>query len=61
MNVQFRRFNTFPNELSMPKLYCTELSSFTTIPRTELLIDIFNDYKMFMNNSEVSNLKIIIY
>lgn len=61
MNIQFRGFNTFSNELSVPKLYNTELSSFTTIPRTELLLDIFNDYKMFMNNSEVSNLKMIIY
>lgn len=58
MNVQFRGFNK-SNESSIPKLYNIELSSFTTIPKTEVLLNIFSDYKIFMNNSEVSCLRII--
>lgn len=56
-NIQFKGFN--PTS-SIPKMYNTELSSFTTIPKTEYLLNIFDDYKIFMKKFEVSYLKIIL-
>lgn len=49
INLHFRGFN----QMSVPKLYNSELSSFTTIPKTEHLVNIFADYKAFMKKSEV--------
>lgn len=51
INIQFRGFD---KKSSMPKLYTTEQTSFTSVPRSEYLINVFNDYKMFMNKPEVS-------
>lgn len=56
-NIQFKGFNPIS---SIPKMYYTELSSFTTMPKTEHLLNIFDDYKMFMKKSEVSYLRIIL-
>lgn len=51
VNLQFKGFNQIS---PVPKLYNSELSSFTTIPKNEHLINIFNDYKIFLQKSEVS-------
>lgn len=51
VNLQFKGFNQISSVL---KLYNSELSSFTTIPKNEHLINIFNDYKIFLQKSEVS-------
>lgn len=51
VNIQFRGFNKIS---SMPKLYTTEHTLFTSIPRSEYLINVVDDYKLFMNKSEVS-------
>lgn len=40
----------------IPKLYATELSSFTTIPKAEHLVKMFDEYNVFIKKSEVSNL-----
>jgi len=58
VNIQFKGYNQIS---SMPKLYNTEQSLFTTIPKAEYILKIFNDYKMFMKNPEVSSLRNIIY
>lgn len=58
VNIQFKGFNQIS---SMPKLYNTEQSIFTTIPKTEHILKIFDDYKMFMKKPEVSGLRNIIY
>lgn len=50
INLHFRGFNQIS---SVPKLFNSELSSFTTIPKTEHLVNIFADYKAFMKKSEV--------
>jgi len=57
INIQFKGFNKIS---SIPKLYNTELSSFTTIPKTKHLLNIFDEYKMFLKKSEVSSLVIIM-
>lgn len=51
VNLQFKGFNQIS---SVPKLYNSELSSFTTIPKNKHFINIFNDYKIFLQKSEVS-------
>lgn len=51
INVLFRGFNQVS---SIPKLYATELSSFTTIPKTEHLLKLFDDYNSFTKKPEVS-------
>lgn len=51
INIQFRGFD---KKLSIPKLYTIEHTSFTSIPKSEYLINAFNDYKMFLNKPEVS-------
>jgi len=57
INIQFRGFNKIS---SIPILYNTELSSFTTIPKTKHLLNIFDEYKQFLKKIEVSGLEIII-
>lgn len=57
INVQFKGFDPI---LSIPKLYNTEFSSFTTVPKTEYTFKLFEDYKLFMKNLKVSGLKIRI-
>lgn len=51
-NIQFKGFNPVSSVL---KLYNTDQSSFTTIPKAEHILKIFNDYKTFMKKSEVSS------
>lgn len=58
INIQFKGFNQIS---PIPKLYNTEQSLFTTIPKTEYILNVFDDYKMFMKNHEVSGLRTIIY
>jgi len=58
INIQFKGFNQIS---SIPKLYNTEQSLFTTVPKTEYILNIFDDYKMFMKKHEVSGLRNIIY
>lgn len=50
INLQFRGLN---QTSSVPKLYNSDLSSFTTIPKTEHLVNIFANYKTFLKNSQV--------
>lgn len=50
-NIQFKGFNP---RTSIPKLYNTEQSSFTAIPKADHILKIFNNYKIFMKKSEVS-------
>jgi len=57
INIQFKGFNQIS---PIPKLYNTEQSSFTAIPRTEYILNIFHDYKIFMKKPEVSGLRNII-
>ncbi|XP_060865003.1 breast cancer type 2 susceptibility protein-like isoform X2 [Metopolophium dirhodum] len=52
INIQFKGFNQIS---PIPKLYNTEQSLFTTIPKTEYILNIFNDYKMFMKKHENQN------
>lgn len=52
VNIQFKGFN---QSFSIPKLYNTEYSSFTTVPKTEYIFKLFEDYKIFMKNLEVSS------
>jgi len=56
VNIQFRGFNKIS---SIPMLYNTELSSFTTIPRTKHLLNMFDEYKKFLKKLEVRGLEII--
>lgn len=56
INIQFRGFD----KKSVPKLYSTEQTSFTSIPKSEYLINVFNDYNIFMNKPEVSVLITIL-
>jgi len=59
INIQFKGFDQIS---PIPKLYNTEQSLFTTIPKAEYIFNIFNDYKMFMKKPEVSILRnIIVY
>jgi len=58
INIQFKGFN---QTSTIPKLYNTEQSLFTTIPKTEYILNIFDDYKMFMKKPEVSGLRNINY
>lgn len=58
INIQFKGFNQIS---PIPKLYNTEQSLFTTIPKTEYILNIFDDYKMFMKKPEVSGLRNINY
>ncbi|XP_008186509.2 breast cancer type 2 susceptibility protein-like [Acyrthosiphon pisum] len=52
INIQFKGFNQIS---PIPKLYNTEQSLFTTIPKTEYILNIFNDYKIFMKKHENEN------
>ncbi|XP_022167413.1 uncharacterized protein LOC111031675 isoform X1 [Myzus persicae] len=52
INIQFKGFNQIS---PIPKLYNTEQSLFTTIPKTEYILNIFDDYKMFMKKPENQN------
>lgn len=56
VNIQFRGFD---KKSTVPMLYTTEHTSFTSIPKSEYLINVFNNYKMFMNKPEVSVLLLI--
>ncbi|XP_050067014.1 breast cancer type 2 susceptibility protein homolog isoform X40 [Aphis gossypii] len=49
INIQFKGFNPMS---SIPKLYTTEQSLFTTNPKTDYILNIFNDYKMFIKMPE---------
>ncbi|XP_026814002.1 breast cancer type 2 susceptibility protein-like isoform X2 [Rhopalosiphum maidis] len=49
VNIQFKGFN---NLSSMPKLYNTEQSLFTTNPKTDYILKKFDEYKMFMKKPE---------
>ncbi|KAF0756440.1 breast cancer type 2 susceptibility protein isoform X2, partial [Aphis craccivora] len=49
VNIQFKGFNPIS---SIPKLYTTEQSLFTTNPKTDYILNIFNDYKMFIKMPE---------
>lgn len=53
VNIQFRGFNQIS---SIPKLYNNEQSLFSTMPKTEHHLNIFNEFKMFLKKSEVSTL-----
>lgn len=57
VNVQFRGFNKIS---SVPKLFNTELSSFTTFPRAKHLLNVFDEYKTFLKRPEVSGIEIVI-
>lgn len=57
VNIQFKGFNKVS---PIPKLYNTEQSSFTTIPKTKHILNMFNEYKIFLKKSEVSVLKILL-
>lgn len=56
VNIQFKGFD---QTSSLPKLYNTEHSSYSTNPKTEYIFKLFEDYKIFMNNLEVSNIDYI--
>ncbi|XP_025200949.1 breast cancer type 2 susceptibility protein homolog isoform X2 [Melanaphis sacchari] len=49
INIKFKGFNHLS---SMPKLYNTEQSLFTTNPKTDYILNIFDDYKIFMKKPE---------
>ncbi|XP_015365877.1 PREDICTED: breast cancer type 2 susceptibility protein-like [Diuraphis noxia] len=52
INIQFKGFDQIS---PIPKLYNTEQSLFSTIPKAEYILNIFNDYKMFMKKPENQN------
>lgn len=54
INVQFTGFNKIS---PIPKLVNTDQSLFTTIPKAEYILNIFDDYKMFMKKHEVSGFR----
>jgi len=58
VNIQFKGFN---NLSSIPKLYNTEQSLFTTNPKTDYILKKFDEYKMFMKKPEVSSIRYIIF
>lgn len=51
VNIQFRGFNKLS---PVPKLYSTEHSLFTSNPKTENHLNMYNDYKLFLERPEVS-------
>lgn len=58
VNIQFKGFNPIS---SIPKLYTTEQSLFTTNPKTDYILNIFNDYKMFMKMPEVRRIRNLVF